>query len=61
MAKRQIHSVDELVTEQEPQFGQVQKLIKSNEDPEIQKVRQEKLKALEAARLQIESNSGRVL
>ena len=60
MAKRQNRSAAELMTEQEPKFGQKTGAVGEKKDPdmEIQKEREDKLRALEAARLQIEKQFG---
>jgi len=60
MARRQTRSAEEPINEQSSRFEQVGGSLsrQGNIDPEIQREREEKLKALEAARLQIEKQFG---
>ena len=61
MAKRQIRAAEETVSEREAKFGQESNAVSKQDssiDPEIQRERDQKLKALEAAKLQIEKQFG---
>ncbi|GAB6275951.1 MAG: recombinase RecA [Rectinema sp.] len=60
MAKRQTRTAEEPVNEQNSKFVEGGSSIsrQGNIDPEVQREREEKLKALEAARLQIEKQFG---
>ncbi len=61
MAKRQIRAAEETVSEREAKFGQESNAASKQDsgiDPEIQRERDQKLKALEAAKLQIEKQFG---
>ncbi|HCX95785.1 MAG TPA: hypothetical protein DHU26_02090, partial [Spirochaetaceae bacterium] len=61
MAKRQIRAAEETVSEREAKFSQESNAASKQDsgiDPEIQRERDQKLKALEAAKLQIEKQFG---